>query len=393
MSDGNNAWGTYTGIYNIPDGQGSTLFILEAVRTSSGVSSVGNLIDDFSITIIQEPVCDVDSDGDGFEDKIDIDSDNDGIPDNVEAQTTLGYVPPSGRVNTSGPFIGLWDNYGTGLTPVDTDADTVADYIDLNSDNDAYNDAEENGMANSSSAADVDNDGLINPYETNGVKDTNWDVNEDIENPSDLSILPDSDGDLTSGGDLDYRDILNVNYPIFASLDFDGKNDFLDGNSILNGLSEVTLMAWVKIDAANANTPKATIAGEDSACRLFVKNGNQVIFSLRTSADISKNISGGRINYNEWHHVTATFSGVTGEQKIYIDGEMIKKVVNKKQISAHILTTNKWTGNFEVGRISRSIADRQYFNGEIDEVRVFNKALTESQVQIMVYQEIEENAG
>lgn len=389
MSDDNTAWGSHTGIYNVPEGQDITFFIIEAVSTSSGSISVGNLIDDFSVIVIEEPSCGIDSDGDGLEDKVDIDSDNDGIPDNVEAQTTLGYLPPSGTVNTSGPYIGLWDNYGTGLTPVDTDSDTEPDYKDLNSDNDDYDDVEENGMANSTSAADVDNDGLINPFETNGVKDNVWDVNEDIEDPTDLSILPDSDSNLNSGGDLDYRDAaVVVDYPEFASVDFDGIDDFLNGNSILDGLDEVTIMAWIKIDNDGAHIPKATIVGEDLACRLFVKNGNRVVFGIKTSAGISKVISGGQINYNEWHHVTGIFSGKTGKQIIFIDGEQVKSVIDNNQIGASISATNKWTGNFEVGRISRSVEDRQYFNGEIDEIRVFNIALTQSQVQSMVYQEI-----
>ena len=393
MSNNKTTWGSHTGIYNVPEGQDTTFFIIEAVSTSSGSNSVGNLIDDFSIVILEESPCSVDSDGDGFEDKIDIDSDNDGIPDNVEAQTTLGYLLPSGVVNTSGPYIGLWDNYGTGLTPVDTDSDSEPDYKDLNSDNDDYNDIEENGMANSSTATDVDNDGLINPFETNGVNDNNWDVNEDIEDPTDLSILPDSNSNLNSGGDLDYRDITTVNYPTKASIDFDGVDDYLIGNSIINGLDKVTIMAWIKIDAANANTDKATIAGEDAACRLFVKNGNEVRFGVKTSAGVSKSISGGKINYDEWHHVTGVFSGVTGEQVVYIDGKEIKRVVKNEQIGASILTTNKWTGNFEVGRISKSISNKQYYKGEVDEIRVFNTALTESQIQSMVYQEIENNSG
>mgnify|MGYP002713277376 CR=1 FL=1 len=37
-----------------------------------------------------------DTDGDGIPDYLDLDSDNDGILDNVEAQTTAGYIAPSG---------------------------------------------------------------------------------------------------------------------------------------------------------------------------------------------------------------------------------------------------------------------------------------------------------
>ena len=39
---------------------------------------------------------DLDSDGDGLVNRLDLDSDNDGITDNVEAQTTAGYIAPSG---------------------------------------------------------------------------------------------------------------------------------------------------------------------------------------------------------------------------------------------------------------------------------------------------------
>jgi hypothetical protein len=47
--------------------------------------------------------------------------------------------------------------------------------------------------------------------------------------------------------------------------------------------------------------------------------------------------------------------------------------------------------NFTIGRISNTNAG--YFKGYVDEVRVFNKALTENELQKIVYQEIEDNSG
>lgn len=343
-------------------------------------------------------VCDIplfiDTDNDDIADNLDIDSDNDGIPDNIEAQSTLGYTLPSGTVNTSGDYIGLWNNYGTGLTPEDTDSDLTPDYIDLNSDNDDYDDIEENGMANAVTSTDDDNDGLDNAFETTGTNDASWDVNEDIHDPSDLSVLPDVDSDVNSGGDVDYRDVAPVVvYPSSAAVDFDGVDDYLNGSSILDGLSSVTIMAWIKIDAENAEASKNTIVGEDVACRLFVEDGNEIEFSIRTSAGILNTLSGGEINYGEWHHVTGVFSGTTGKQTIYIDGQIIETDTNSGNIGKTIDPSSDWTGDFEIGRISSSILDRQYFDGEIDEVRVFNVALTDSQIQTMIYQEIEDNSG
>ena len=191
----------------------------------------------------------------------------------------------------------------------------------------------------------------------------------------------------------DSASLSTVSYPSSAAIDFDGVDDYLNGNSILNGLSNVTIMAWIKIDAENADASKNTIAGEDIGCRLLVEDGNEIEFSTRTSAGIVNTVSGGEINYGEWHHVAGVFSSVTGKQTIYIDGAIIETDTNSGNVGQTIDPSTDWTGDFEVGRISSSITDRQYFNGEIDEVRVFNVALTDSQIQTMIYQEIQDNSG
>ena len=113
----------------------------------------------FTVAPIQTTI---DTDGDGIADHLDLDSNNDGITDNVEAQTTAGYIAPTG-IDTDGD--GLDDAYeGTGLTPVDTDGDGTADYLDTDSDNDGIADVDEAGHGISQAAidasADTDGDAL-----------------------------------------------------------------------------------------------------------------------------------------------------------------------------------------------------------------------------------------
>jgi len=89
---------------------------------------------------------DIDTDNDGMPDHLDLDSDNDGVFDAIEAQNYGDYRAPSGK-DTDGN--GLDDAYettpgsGAGLTPRDSDADGVADYLDLDSDNDGVLDHHE----------------------------------------------------------------------------------------------------------------------------------------------------------------------------------------------------------------------------------------------------------
>ncbi|TMM28583.1 T9SS type A sorting domain-containing protein [Polaribacter aestuariivivens] len=174
----------------------------------------------------------IDTDGDGVINSLDIDSDNDGIPDNVEAQTTLGYISPSGIGNgiTDANNNGLDDNYetaqgGTDITPNNNDGTDNPDYIDTDSDNDGIFDISENNVTNSEDAVldentgasadgtpdgivdpsnftDTDGDGLADVFEGTNTND-NYDVNDEIDNPQ--SDLPDTDSDVATE-DVDFRD-------------------------------------------------------------------------------------------------------------------------------------------------------------------------------------------
>ncbi len=147
-----------------------------------------------------------DTDGDGFPDYLDIDSDGDGIPDNVEAQSTADYIAPSGLdENGNGLDDAFEQNGQMGIFPIDTDGDSLPDYLDEDSDNDNVPDAIEGHDANQDGIADVirigsdkDDDGLDDGFEGAMTVDVN--VNEGIDNP--YAMLPNTDSDEES----DYRD-------------------------------------------------------------------------------------------------------------------------------------------------------------------------------------------
>ncbi len=327
-----------------------------------------------------------DDDNDNVDNKLDIDADNDGIPDNVEAQPTNLYILPSVTVD---PVTGIPTVYGSGLIPEDTDNDNTPDFTDFDSDNDGTPDIQENGMADAIvSSADDDADGLDNIFETNGVNDLTIDVNEDIEDPTDLSILPDTDSDLAMGGDLDYRDAIDV-FIESASVDFDGIDDHIAETSFMGGWPDATIMAWIKLDPTFISN--GDVAGQ-SHMRIYVdgttkKLHSYYITSMGSSAYGSSSTI--TLDTDQWYHVAISYKGTSGMTKLYVNGELEQS----GSIPAGTLSTNPIYAHpdFNIGRHSR--LDNSYFKGAIDEVRVFNAVLTDSQLQQMVYQEIEQDGA
>lgn len=108
-----------------------------------------------------------DSDLDLTPDYLDTDSDNDGIVDLIESQPNTPIAMSTVDINKDG----IYDVFGTGTIPKDTDLDTVDDYIDEDTDNDGVLDNIETGN-------DQDNDGIGNYRDLDRENDGCYDVVE-----------------------------------------------------------------------------------------------------------------------------------------------------------------------------------------------------------------------
>jgi outer membrane protein OmpA-like peptidoglycan-associated protein len=174
---------------------------------------------------------DVDTDGDGIVNRLDRDSDNDGLPDSIEAVNGAvldtnadGVINNFTDVNNDG----LHDSISVDMTPLDTDGDGVADFRDLDSDNDTLNDVFE--AAGFSDVFDANNDGMVDnltDLDQDGFADT---VDTSITGGTAGTALenPDTDAD----GSSNYRDIDSDN----DGFRDDVENDDFDGNGVLDSL-------------------------------------------------------------------------------------------------------------------------------------------------------------
>jgi len=198
-----------------------------------GVDLNGNGIDD----AYEAGLNPIDTDGDGVPDYYDIDADNDGILDNIEAQTTAGYIPPTGIDSTRD---GLDNAYGqNGLTPINSDEDSNPDFRDIDSDNDGIPDNIE-GQSTSGYVAplmsDSDGDGLDDAYEGSGdegiaLTNTDGDQEPDFRDlDSDNDTIPDNN----EGNDFNFDGIPDQMYT-GVDTDGDGLDDGYEGSDVKDG--------------------------------------------------------------------------------------------------------------------------------------------------------------
>ncbi len=426
MVDGTAAWGLYSGTYIIPAGQTQIVLAFQAGYTASGSASIGNFIDDVQITINQ--AC-IDTDGDGVVNIIDLDDDNDGIPDIEEA----GYKAYSNnsstfdKTNTAhwrdtnangiNDIIDTQIAGGTYLIP-DADGDTIPNYIDLDSDNDSIFDVDEGGLFNGDGdingdgkgdGADTDRDGLLNLYDNtatygtvarayasdtnaNGIADylqldSNADGINDIKTSLYSNLDANNDGKIDGTIDIDRDGILDtfdtntaatgsprdLNRKLF--LDFDGRNDYGQDATALGSLSNASVMAWV--DLNNAFVSTGVIVAGPSTFQLRINSARNLEVVVNGSTVAHTAVA---LNTSQWYHVGAVYNGAT--VKLYLNGAMVTFGTATGSIASSALTLGK-----------NPSAANNYFNGKIDELRIFDIALTDAQFQRMVYQEIQNNAS
>ena len=168
------------------------------------------------------------------------------------------------------------------------------------------------------------------------------------------------------------------------ALEFDGSNDWvkiLDSES-LKPSSEITISAWIYINSVAGGLDWNCILMKGS----WANNGYGFLFQ-----DAAVNNGGGILRFylpgigtidstpnpfetGKWYHVVGTYDG--SYMKIYINSNEVRSVY-----SGNSLTPT--THNLFIGR--NNGVDYP-FNGTIDEVRIYNRALSEAEIKALYYE-------
>ena len=201
-------------------------------------------------------------------------------------------------------------------------------------------------------------------------------------------MTPDGSGNLETEYDFDNTKYITFGYApqviVERSIYFDGAVDYVDMEDALDiNPSEFTISAWIKRHEADSGT-KSIVSKRNTAFTqgydFRILNDNRIEMIWKNGSDQSL-ISTTQIPNEEWHQVAVTYDGVA--LVMFIDG--IKETGAGK--SAPIDTDE----SFYIAAAGKG-TPVQHFRGNIDEVRVWKKELTQDQLRFIMNQEIDDNS-
>ena len=271
-----------------------------------------------------------------------------------------------------------------------------------------YRDSINIGTPTSTTFTDIDLlPGTSYVYEISAVN------NEDIESQKSSPVpvtTPSSNGDLiahysfdegsggyaydSSGNGLD---AITVNNPTWVegwlggALEFDGVDQWVGRAGINVSTAEITFSAWFNsADFDNCGfyqdcriLSQATGTAEQDhyfmVSTFNVFSGTVVRFRLKTDGVTDTLIANeGYLSENIWYHVAAVYDGT--EMQLYLNGVLVGSMPKTGSVDS---TDHQ---PFNIGANPIGFDNTRFWNGKIDDVRIYNRALSQSEIEALASQ-------
>jgi hypothetical protein len=181
-----------------------------------------------------------------------------------------------------------------------------------------------------------------------------------------------------------------MNAPVWSTgkygdaLTFDGIYDYVEipHNETLTS-SNFTIEAWIYLSSDVVGTQARKVSKQETISKSYSfdifgngyggSTGNQLLLSIGNGANWWNFLSATHLSNQTWYHVAGTHEGTTS--KIYIDGQLDKNGTTSTQ------TANN-TGVLTIGCQKQTGTNASFFfNGTIDEVEIYNRALSQQEIQ------------
>ena len=200
--------------------------------------------------------------------------------------------------------------------------------------------------------------------------------------PATISIAANAAGCTANNVSLETPNVSdNCSGVIGNALNFTANNEIITGSDagLPSGTAARTIESWVKWTSVNPIGPifkYGSLNSSGTPFELGVHWSGKAYF-WGQNADVAGNTN---INDGNWHHIAVTYDGTT--VKLYVDGNL--------DASGTPTLNTQLTGSYYLGKDPGS---NWKLNGSIDEVRVWNVARTQAQIQANMNTEINPQTG
>lgn len=159
-----------------------------------------------------------------------------------------------------------------------------------------------------------------------------------------------------------------------TALDFDGVNDYVSTNVKLTTTSTFTIEAWVypRATAYGRLISNYTNIAGDIILDTYhaTNNGKGLRFLLRGSSTQTINVPN-VLTLNDWNHVAVTFN--SGAMNMFVNGALVG------QATAPFTSFPSNNNPIRFGE-DVTIGTPEYFNGKMDDIRIWNTARTGTEI-------------
>src|SRR3989344_1396932 len=228
--------------------------------------------------------------------------------------------------------------------------------------------------------------GLVGHWTFDG-KDTTTRIDDVSGNSNNGGLVMGSSGTLTATTTIAGR--------LGQALRFDGTDDYINlgtGSSV-KGLTTYTIAGWFYVDTMPANGSSYSLywesAGNENAVRInaMIENANATYANVANSftfryrdtdgsSAVNVNTDANTISAGRWYHLVAVYDSVGDTEKVYLNNVLM---ISASNVAGTISDTTPFNSN-KIG-VSGAPDAGENFKGKIDDVRVYNRALSSDEVK------------
>ncbi|MCH2189009.1 hypothetical protein MK079_04240 [Candidatus Gracilibacteria bacterium] len=231
-----------------------------------------------------------------------------------------------------------------------------------------------------------------------------------IELQSTLSLTPDAQGRIgvydfngnaeDSSGNGNHGVVYGAslttgrNGDIDGAYSFDGINDGIVLPTSSDTYTDFSISTWINIQDLNSNIGSgsdtnikgAIFYGLNPYFRLGIGNNNKLVLRQKISNQWYETSSQDVLPTQEWLHIVAGHDLSTQSDYIYINGEKVNTPTISSGGNFTKYVTNQHQNAIGSRKYSSNTPNTNFFNGKIDDFKIYNRALTQSEVNTL-YQE------